>query len=63
MRKRAVVDFLAKNGESTAFLIGEGIGLRGSRVRQLLGELAVEGIVVLNGGNRNRTYRLINGSA
>ena len=34
------------------------IGLKPSRARDYLAELISEGIVVAEGGNRNRTYRL-----
>ena len=34
------------------------IGLKPSRTRDYLNELVAEGVVVVQGGNRNRTYRL-----
>lgn len=38
--------------------IVEDIGLKPSRTRDYLNELIAEGIVVAEGSNRNRTYRL-----
>lgn len=56
--KEAIIAYLTDHAEAKASLIAEYIGLKPSRTRDYLNELIAEGIVVAEGGNRNRTYRL-----
>ena len=44
--------------EAKAASIAEYIGLKPSRMRDYLNESVSEGIIIAEGGNRNRTYRL-----
>ena len=53
-----MIAYLTDNPEARASSIAECIGLKPSRTRDYLNELIVEGIVVAEGSNRNRTYRL-----
>ena len=39
--------------------VAEAIGLKPSRTRDYLGELVKEGIIITEGSNRNRVYKLI----
>ena len=56
--KETIIAYLTDNPEAKASSIAEYIGLKSSRTRDYLNELIAEGIVVAEGSNRNRTYRL-----
>ncbi len=56
--KETIVAYLTDHTEAKALSIAEYIGLKPSRTRDYLKELISEEIVVAEGGNRNRTYRL-----
>ena len=56
--KETIIAYLTDHSEAKASSIAEYIGLKPSRTRDYLNELVSEGIVIAEGGNRNRTYRL-----
>ena len=56
--KETIIAYLTDHTEAKAASIAEYIGLKPSRTRDYLNELVAEGVVVVQGGNRNRTYRL-----
>lgn len=56
--KETIVAYLTDYAETKGSAVAEYIGLRPSCTRDYLNELIVEGIVVAEGENRNRTYRL-----
>ncbi len=56
--KETILAYLTDHAEAKASAIAEYIGLNLSRTRDYLNELVSEGIVVAEGGNRNRAYRL-----
>lgn len=56
--KEGIIVYLTDHAEAKASSVAEYIGLKPSRTRDYLNELIAEGIVVAEGGNRNRTYRL-----
>ena len=56
--KETIIVYLADHAEANASSIAEYIGLKPSRTRDYLNELIVDGIVIADGSNRNRTYRL-----
>ena len=56
--KETIIAYLTDTPEAKASSISEFIGLKPSRTRDYLNELIAEGIVVAEGSNRNRTYRL-----
>lgn len=56
--KEGIIAYLTDHAEAKASSVAEYIGLKPSRTRDYLNELIAEGIVVAEGGNRNRTYRL-----
>ena len=56
--KETILAYLTDHAEAKASEIAEHIGLKPSRTRDYLNELVSEGIVIAEGGNRNRTYRL-----
>lgn len=56
--KETIIAYLTDHAEAKASAIAEYIGLKPSRTRDYLNELISEGIVVADGGNRNRVYRL-----
>ena len=57
-RKEKIIEYLTDHGSARSSEIAEYVNLRPSRVRDYLGELVREDIVVAEGANRNRTYRL-----
>lgn len=56
--KETIIAYLTDHAEAKTAEIAEYIGLKLSRTRDYLNELIAEDIVVAEGGNRNRTYRL-----
>lgn len=56
--KETIIAYLTDTPEAKASSIAEFIGLKPSRTRDYLNELIAEGVVVAEGSNRNRTYRL-----
>ena len=56
--KETIVSYLTDHSEEKAASIAEYIGLKSSRTRDYLNELIAEGIVVAEGGNKNRIYKL-----
>lgn len=57
MKETIIVD-LTDHAEAKDSTVAEYIGLKSSHTRDYLNELLVEGIVIADGSNRNRTYRL-----
>ena len=57
-RKRSILDFLAFNAASTSTEVAEYLGISSDRARVYLQEFVSNGIVIAEGENRNRTYRL-----
>ena len=56
--KETIIAYLTDHAEAKTAEIAAYIGLKLSRTRNYLNELIAEDIVVAEGGNRNRTYRL-----
>lgn len=56
--KEMIITYLTDHADAKSSSIAEYIGLKPSRTRDYLNELIAEEIVVTEGGNRNRTYRL-----
>ena len=56
--KETIMGFLVDHGEAKTSSISEYIGLKPSRTRDYLNELIAEGVIIADGSNRNRTYRL-----
>lgn len=56
--KESIIAYLTDNPEAKASSIAEFIGLKPSRTRDYLNELIAEGIVVAEGENKNRIYKL-----
>ena len=56
--KETIIEYLTDHAEDKASSIADYIGLKPSRTRDYLNELITEGVVVAEGGNRNRTYKL-----
>ena len=57
-RKRSILDYLAFHAASTSKEVAEHLGISSDRARVYLQEFASNGIVIAEGQNRNRTYRL-----
>ena len=56
--KETIVTYLTDHAEAKASSVAEYIGLKPSRTRDYLNELITEGIVVAEGSNKNRVYKL-----
>jgi predicted HTH transcriptional regulator len=57
-KKTAIIEYLTDNVTCKASDISALLGLKPSRTRAYLSELIAENLVVAEGANRNRTYRL-----
>ena len=58
VNRQLIVDYLTDHATAKSSELAEYVDLKPSRVRDYLAELIAEGIVVAEGGNKNRTYRL-----
>ena len=58
IQKQKIIDYLTENGVCRASELSDLLGVTQARVRVLLSQLTVDGTVIANGANRNRTYRL-----
>ena len=56
--KQKIIKYLIENGTCRTSELVDLLGLTGARVRVLMSQLIVDGLVVADGANRNRTYRL-----
>ena len=57
-QKALIIEFLTDHAAGTAAELSELLGVTPSRVKQLLRDLITEEVIVAEGGNRNRSYRL-----
>ena len=57
-KRQMIIEYLTDHPAAKSAEIAEYVDLKPSRVRDYLAELIAEEIVVAEGGNRNRTYRL-----
>ena len=58
VQKEAIIHYLTENVSAKSKDIAELLGLKSSRVTVILGEMIDEQIIVAEGANRNRIYRL-----
>lgn len=58
IQKEAVIVYLTDNAQTDTATIASLLGVKSARARQILSKLAAEGIIVAEGANKNRTYRL-----
>ncbi len=58
MHKAAIIQYLTDNVTVTTSELVQLLDIKASRVREILTELIVENIIVTEGGNRNRRYKL-----
>ena len=56
--KQAILDFMKDKEFVKARDVAEAINLKPSRTRDYLNELVKEGLIITEGSNRNRVYRL-----
>ena len=56
--KQAILDYMKGREFVKARDVAEAINLKPSRTRDYLGELVKEDLIIAEGSNRNRTYRL-----
>ena len=57
-QKNEIITYLTDHISARSADIEELLGVKSTRAKKLLSELITEGIVVAEGGNRNRTYKL-----
>lgn len=57
-KKASILSFIADNPGVKASVVADFIGLKASRTRDYLTQLVKEGVVVAEGANKNRTYRI-----
>lgn len=53
-----IIEFLTAEREAKTSEIADHVGLKASRTRDYLRELMIEDVIVAEGANRNRKYRL-----
>lgn len=56
--EETIIAYLTEHSGAKAFVITKYFGLKPSRTRDYLNELIADGIVVAEGGNKNRLYKL-----
>ena len=56
--KNKIIEYLTDHALARSSEIGKAVGLKSSRIRDYLNMLIKEDIVVAEGSNRNRVYRL-----
>ena len=56
--KNTIIAYLTDHASAKASDFVPLLGIKAARIRRLLSEMITEGIIVAEGGNRNRTYRL-----
>ena len=54
-----IKEFLSENDNSTSSQISEVINLSPRRTREILNQMIADGIVIADGNNKNRVYRLM----
>ncbi len=57
-QKAAVIQYLTENVEGTSNELAELLGVSISRVKVIIAELVADEIVITEGANRNRKYKL-----
>lgn len=58
VHKAAVIDYLTENITAKTPEISDLLGIMDARTSRLLSEMVDEGIIVAEGANRNRVYKL-----
>lgn len=57
-QKQSVIEYLTREIQADCTTIAELLGISSPRARAVLTKMAKEEIVITEGGNRNRTYKL-----
>ena len=60
-QKALIVEFIREHGSAKNTELCKLLGVKSTRIIELLYERLDDEILVANGGNRNRTYSLMNG--
>ena len=58
IQKQAVLAYLTERVEARTADVAELLGVKDTRARRLMAEMVAEGTVVMEGGKRNRIYKL-----
>ena len=58
LQKDTIIEYLTDHVNVRSSELAELLGVKTTRVKNLLNSLIADGIVVAEGANRNRTYRL-----
>ena len=59
-KRTIILNYIKKNGETTTSELAKLLGIGTTWTKVLLYKLVDEGLIIANGGNRNRTYKLSN---
>ncbi len=57
-QKNEIIAYLTDHVSAKSTDLAELLGVKSTRVKQILKEMLDEGTIVADGSNRNRTYRL-----
>lgn len=58
IHKQAIIDYLTENTVAKSSELADLIGVKISRIKVILNEMIAEEIVVPEGNNKNRVYKL-----
>jgi predicted HTH transcriptional regulator len=58
VHKGAIVSYLTENVSAKSSVIADLLGLKSTRVKEILVEMIDEGVLVSEGSNKNRIYKL-----
>lgn len=57
-KKQAIISYLIKNGAGKTSDLTNHLDLKPTRTKEILAEMLTDGIIVPEGQNKNRTYKL-----
>ena len=58
IHKQAIIDYLTDHVSAKSSDIADMLGLKPTRAKEILAELAADDIIIAEGGNKNRIYKL-----
>ena len=60
LQKQTIIEYLTDNASAKSYELSELLDVKSTRIKDLLNELISDGVVIPEGANRNRRYRLKN---
>ena len=58
VHKQMIISYLAKNASAKSIEVAELLNLKPTRVKEILAEMVNENVLIAEGGNKNRVYKL-----